>query len=154
MRRRPPRSTRTDTLFPYTTLFRSGEISRVEARLPIKYVQSRGGDPPICQCLDQRVVIDEITTPDVYQDQGWAGASQKVAIDDTPGGLGRGTAQQKEIALCAQLRNAFDKPCPLFKMRRQGAPVPVDNRHPECAGTLANALSDSAHSQYPEGLAA
>src|SRR3546814_5555804 len=71
---------------------------------------------------------------------------QKVAIDDTPGGLGRGTAQQKEIALCAQLRNAFDKPCPLFKMRRQGAPVPVDHRHPECAGTLANALSDSARS--------
>src|SRR3546814_8781576 len=26
MIRRPPRSTRTDTLFPYTTLFRSGEI--------------------------------------------------------------------------------------------------------------------------------
>src|SRR3546814_11263229 len=25
MRRRPPRSTRTDTLFPYTTLFRSDE---------------------------------------------------------------------------------------------------------------------------------
>src|SRR3546814_12125876 len=89
----------------------------------------RGGDPPICQCLDQRVVIDEITPPDVYQDQGWAGASQKVAIDDTPGGLGRGTAQQQEIALCAPLRNAFDTPCPLFKIRRQGAPVPVDHRH-------------------------
>src|SRR3546814_9370240 len=27
MLRRPPRSTRTDTLFPYTTLFRSGEPS-------------------------------------------------------------------------------------------------------------------------------
>src|SRR3546814_522800 len=27
MIRRPPRSTRTDTLFPYTTLFRSGEFS-------------------------------------------------------------------------------------------------------------------------------
>src|SRR3546814_8435576 len=26
MKRRPPRSTRTDTLFPYTTLFRSGAI--------------------------------------------------------------------------------------------------------------------------------
>src|SRR3546814_15371192 len=25
MKRRPPRSTRTDTLFPYTTLFRSGD---------------------------------------------------------------------------------------------------------------------------------
>src|SRR3546814_818647 len=28
MRRRPPRSTRTDTLFPYTTLFRAGGTSR------------------------------------------------------------------------------------------------------------------------------
>src|SRR3546814_18597493 len=29
MRRRPPRSTRTDTLFPYTTLFRSRHVRRV-----------------------------------------------------------------------------------------------------------------------------
>src|SRR3546814_5872953 len=28
MRRRPPKSTRTDTLFPYTTLFRSGSAHR------------------------------------------------------------------------------------------------------------------------------
>src|SRR3546814_1513188 len=28
MRRRPPRSTRTDTLFPYTTLFRSNHFPR------------------------------------------------------------------------------------------------------------------------------
>src|SRR3546814_17927154 len=28
MIRRPPRSTRTDTLFPYTTLFRSGQIKQ------------------------------------------------------------------------------------------------------------------------------
>src|SRR3546814_16407615 len=28
MIRRPPRSTRTDTLFPYTTLFRSAQIDR------------------------------------------------------------------------------------------------------------------------------
>src|SRR3546814_10548819 len=32
MIRRPPRSTRTDTLFPYTTLFRSPEL--VDHRLP------------------------------------------------------------------------------------------------------------------------
>src|SRR3546814_14524437 len=30
MIRRPPRSTRTDTLFPYTTLFRSGPAKLVE----------------------------------------------------------------------------------------------------------------------------
>src|SRR3546814_8762362 len=32
MRRRPPRSTRTDTLFPYTTLFRSLRALQVPAR--------------------------------------------------------------------------------------------------------------------------
>src|SRR3546814_11056713 len=31
--RRPPRSTRTDTLFPYTTLFRSGGAGRCRAFL-------------------------------------------------------------------------------------------------------------------------
>src|SRR3546814_9639609 len=31
MRRRPPRSTRTDTLFPYTTLFRSAANARLIA---------------------------------------------------------------------------------------------------------------------------
>src|SRR3546814_2823292 len=30
MIRRPPRSTRTDTLFPYTTLFRSDRIARLD----------------------------------------------------------------------------------------------------------------------------
>src|SRR3546814_13386469 len=30
MIRRPPRSTRTDTLFPYTTLFRSRNLAKVE----------------------------------------------------------------------------------------------------------------------------
>src|SRR3546814_15538431 len=33
MIRRPPRSTRTDTLFPYTTLFRSGIIHWIEDRV-------------------------------------------------------------------------------------------------------------------------
>src|SRR3546814_8707266 len=34
--RRPPRSTRTDTLFPYTTLFRSAQkVGRVDGEAPI-----------------------------------------------------------------------------------------------------------------------
>src|SRR3546814_6211018 len=32
--RRPPRSTRTDTLFPYTTLFRSPRVQRISRELP------------------------------------------------------------------------------------------------------------------------
>src|SRR3546814_7878440 len=44
MLRRPPRSTRTDTLFPYTTLFRSSEIILVgEPRIELKEHVQTGG---------------------------------------------------------------------------------------------------------------
>src|SRR3546814_20190248 len=45
MIRRPPRSTRTDTLFPYTTLFRSA-----------RYARRREYPPGLCQpqCADRR----------------------------------------------------------------------------------------------------
>src|SRR3546814_19353262 len=36
MIRRPPRSTRTDTLFPYTTLFRSGDCLRIVEQIRIR----------------------------------------------------------------------------------------------------------------------
>src|SRR3546814_8581630 len=42
MFRRPPRSTRTDTLFPYTTLFRSP--SRSVFRIPARPRRSRAGE--------------------------------------------------------------------------------------------------------------
>src|SRR3546814_20666921 len=43
MIRRPPRSTRTDTLFPYTTLFRSGAfdkqpVDRLDRHVPLDHV--------------------------------------------------------------------------------------------------------------------
>src|SRR3546814_1607289 len=41
MIRRPPRSTRTDTLFPYTTLFRSGVVLAVAAIFSIAFVHAR-----------------------------------------------------------------------------------------------------------------
>src|SRR3546814_1261097 len=46
LRRRPPRSTRTDTLFPYTTLFRSGST-------PVEQ-QEDGKKGAYCQCDCQR----------------------------------------------------------------------------------------------------
>src|SRR3546814_6328453 len=54
MRRLPPRSTRTDTLFPYTTLFRSGgRRGRAQVRTATsgltyavtRHATSRAGDP-------------------------------------------------------------------------------------------------------------
>src|SRR3546814_16791126 len=38
MIRRPPRSTRTDTLFPYTTLFRSGLSDALKPKPPVKHM--------------------------------------------------------------------------------------------------------------------
>src|SRR3546814_3182690 len=61
MIRRPPRSTRTDTLFPYTTLFRSIEIP-AEAQHPDRAVGPQGGalamvhlpfEPPV-RCLERQ----------------------------------------------------------------------------------------------------
>src|SRR3546814_21153260 len=42
MIRRPPRSTRTDTLFPYTTLFRSGLLRIVERAHTVARQESEG----------------------------------------------------------------------------------------------------------------
>src|SRR3546814_14299702 len=36
--RRPPRSTRTDTLFPYTTLFRSEALVEHGSEVPVQYI--------------------------------------------------------------------------------------------------------------------
>src|SRR3546814_9259709 len=46
MRRRPPRSTRTDTLFPYTTLFRS-----VQRRRQLQTVRQRQTREPRGDCI-------------------------------------------------------------------------------------------------------
>src|SRR3546814_1371992 len=45
MRRRPPRSTRTDTLFPYTTLFRSGDHPQHQLGRRLSVLE-RGHSPP------------------------------------------------------------------------------------------------------------
>src|SRR3546814_4165650 len=42
MRRRPPRSTRTDTLLPYTTLFRSGRDKRLTGTIKAEIGQAEG----------------------------------------------------------------------------------------------------------------
>src|SRR3546814_16457660 len=48
MIRRPPRSTRTDTLFPDTTLFRSVVVTLTSASSPLFSAESLGDDTLIC----------------------------------------------------------------------------------------------------------
>src|SRR3546814_1933298 len=46
MIRRPPRSTRTDTLFPYTTLFRSSELAPIEEARANAFIIDPALKPP------------------------------------------------------------------------------------------------------------
>src|SRR3546814_9759519 len=58
MIRRPPRSTRTDTVFPYTTLFRSPERSKAAELFPSAWVFDIGSAMPTVLRIDGlRVVI-------------------------------------------------------------------------------------------------
>src|SRR3546814_2907324 len=56
MIRRPPRSTRTDTLFPYTTLFRSGCAAPglFRGRAPAAGADAAPGDRPGVRCRHHR----------------------------------------------------------------------------------------------------
>src|SRR3546814_10445672 len=66
MIRRPPRSTRTDTLFPYTTLFRSGRVMERHGK--------HHGLPPFCYRIPndfEDIIGGHFTTVDhVITDDG------------------------------------------------------------------------------------
>src|SRR3546814_20093995 len=72
MIRRPPRSTRTDTLFSYTTLFRSGRRGGISA--PIKCISlsitNHATAQPYCQRSESRMIL---------------------AVGNTKGGVGKTT---------------------------------------------------------------
>src|SRR3546814_19489874 len=57
MIRRPPRSTRTDTLFPYTTLFRS---QQADALLAAYKAWIRGSGPPGPETLQRLIWINGV----------------------------------------------------------------------------------------------
>src|SRR3546814_5777917 len=63
MIRRPPRSTRTDTLFPYTTLFRSGLVRPPRPSLP---------DPRLVRrIIHQRQLRARFFDPALFGDPAW-----------------------------------------------------------------------------------
>src|SRR3546814_10754953 len=64
--RRPPRSTRTDTLFPYTTLFRSLELVR---KVSLHYL--------VFECLAERTIARETLTRSKNPDLGYSPRSEE-----------------------------------------------------------------------------
>src|SRR3546814_5608114 len=85
MKRRPPRSTRTDTLFPYTTLFRQAddkaraEQDPQEAANAAAQSRQSGTDKPM-QAIDAKT--DEPKSEQQLAEEQWLRQ-----IPDDPGGL-------------------------------------------------------------------
>src|SRR3546814_4114205 len=75
MIRRPPRSTRTDTLFPYTTLFRS---QRIELELGVLVA---GADPGIAD-PHERLIFSKLVRGIPFCDAGFQNSFDKVRPAD------------------------------------------------------------------------
>src|SRR3546814_11718999 len=97
MRRRPPRSTRTHTLFPYTTLFRSARRWSRVRRSVRPYPQQNQGEASMIQPLNKAVIV-----------LGF-GSSQRDDGGLAPGGIGDGAAVRRaeQEGLTAGLKGAI-----------------------------------------------
>src|SRR3546814_9265978 len=108
MIRRPPRSTRNDTLFPYTTLFRSLSESAVLASALWKYIRQPGAPLLVCIVMAKRrcemrlahdtyVVVADGDKMLLFRNQGGAEYPklelQSELVQDNPADREQGTAQ-------------------------------------------------------------
>src|SRR3546814_8700812 len=75
MVRRPPRSTRTDTLFPSTTLFRSLRVQQRAVLLPVRVVHSQ---PPAQRV--ERIALPRVALPGHFQRAEHLGAVVDAAV--------------------------------------------------------------------------
>src|SRR6056297_4309971 len=89
MIRRPPRSTRTDTLFPYTTLFRSSAMRRVWRR---RIEDHDGG-------IDEGGGL-----------RRWLKLAEAVGLDPDYVASGRGVLPATQFAVDAYIRYVRDRP--------------------------------------------
>src|SRR3546814_3458249 len=73
MIRRPPRSTRTDTLFPYTTLFRSAPFPEADANILLTMFEARAGPTAAAIPRSARRYAARRLRPR----RGWSGRSEE-----------------------------------------------------------------------------
>src|SRR3546814_15135435 len=84
MIRRPPRSTRTDTLFPYTTLFRSVLLREVIHNEPVQLLDSDADNKVMdadlaLQALGgDHVAFGYLTTTITVSDPAWHRADEQI----------------------------------------------------------------------------
>src|SRR3546814_2835474 len=94
MIRRPPGSTRTDTLFPYTTLFRSGVDRRLHRRA-LRPLAAAGGDG-VGDRADRRGAVPGAAVQGGRGEPGRAGRAGRVALGAGRSSAVRGGADRSE----------------------------------------------------------
>src|SRR3546814_6230594 len=86
MIRRPPRSTRTDTLFPYTTLFRSDRVAAIEAERIFEIVEPLTGHlvatvgEPAIRLEQNRGAEELVLVPPIARARGRAARAQDALV--------------------------------------------------------------------------
>src|SRR3546814_3178832 len=123
MIRRPPRSTRTDTLFPYTTLFRSRQLEasrQIRNRPPIKLTRQFGEGNPIEQARriaaerPGSTTIDRQQTTDLRCNRGAFAACSLVDVGVDEHSPFETIKEQEDIAdISTRGIPAFSKPAQL-----------------------------------------
>src|SRR3546814_8480321 len=107
--RRPPRSTRTDTLFPYTTLFRS--VARWEApRIDTKH--SHGTGCTLASAIACGLAQGMPLEPAIARARDFV----RLSLLDAPG-LGQGRSEEHTSELQSLMRNSYAVFC-LKKKKR------------------------------------
>src|SRR3546814_1536009 len=133
MIRRPPRATRTDTLFPYTSLFRSGRIGSASAAIGIR----AGGFRSTCSGRRRRRLPISGFRRRMCRDIAGAG--------DQPGSF--------PVPINANLLAALHNLCnhaerkPLGKIGRAHVRTPVTNAHLVCRILLENKKKTTSNSK-------
>src|SRR3546814_11115376 len=123
MIRRPPRSTRTDTLFPYTTLFRSSRGEQPPLRVVPADEGLRALPGPVGELDDRLVVHLELAALDPASDLGVA-RPVEAAVAGSPSGtaatLDHGSVHDHHAALGAlSVAQPGPPPLPLALARPQ-----------------------------------
>src|SRR3546814_15014880 len=121
MIRRPPRSTRTDTLFPYTTLFRSlRELQTIESGSPfasaatdvrIAAVLATGDEDRALSMAQSAAAASDADTSDFVRVAGLLAQQENyvAAADEYPKALERFGAQQPPLSLSLLTGGALEQ---------------------------------------------
>src|SRR3546814_9014243 len=107
MIRRPPRSTRTDTLFPYTTLFRSARGSRIGRdleRLHLILLSAEIGRQPVD---DEREDEDGRKRQAIGQDGGSERRADRRMIGHAASGEAENSSEEHTSELQSLMRNSY-----------------------------------------------